>query len=147
MRRLDVSSEAELEIFEAALRYERERPGVGLRFEADVSGVFVRVLENPFQFPEIDEGTRRALVRHFPYGFRTASFFPWKTTSSPCLRCFTCIGIQTRGNEGAGAQGEERACDWLIAPCLPALLSHSPRSAARPCAAGWPPTPSAASSG
>ena len=53
MRRLDVSSEAELEIFEAALRHERERPGVGLRFEADVNEVFVRVLENPFQFPEI----------------------------------------------------------------------------------------------
>ena len=68
MRRLDVSSEAELEIFEAALRYERERPGVGLRFEADVNAVFVRALESPFQFPEIDEGARRALVRHFPYG-------------------------------------------------------------------------------
>ena len=41
MWRLDVSSEAELEIFEAALRYERERPGVGVRFAADVNGVFV----------------------------------------------------------------------------------------------------------
>jgi hypothetical protein len=29
MWRLDVSSEAELEIFEAALRYEREREGLG----------------------------------------------------------------------------------------------------------------------
>jgi hypothetical protein len=68
MRRVDVSSEAELEIFEAALRYERERAGVGLRFEAEVNGVLVRVLENPFQFPAIDEGVRRAFVKHFPYG-------------------------------------------------------------------------------
>ena len=44
MRRLDVSSEAELEFFEAALRYERERAGVGLRFDAEVNAVFGRVL-------------------------------------------------------------------------------------------------------
>jgi hypothetical protein len=40
MWRLDVSTEAELEIFEAALRYEREREGLGLRFEAQVNTVF-----------------------------------------------------------------------------------------------------------
>jgi len=56
MWRLDVSSEAELEVFAAALRYERERPGLGFRFEADVNGLFARLLENPFQFPEIEEG-------------------------------------------------------------------------------------------
>ena len=67
MRRLDVSSEAELEVFEAALRYERERPGLGFRFEADVNGLFARLLENPLQFPEVEQGARRALVRHFPY--------------------------------------------------------------------------------
>jgi len=68
MWRLDVSSEAELEIFEAALRYERERAGLGFRFEAQVNTVFARVLENPFQFPAIEEGARRALLRDFPYG-------------------------------------------------------------------------------
>lgn len=68
MRRLEISSEAELEVFEAALRYERERPGLGFRFEADVNSLFARLLENPFQFPEIEEGARRALVRQFPYG-------------------------------------------------------------------------------
>ena len=68
MRQLDVSSEAELEVFAAALRYERERSGLGFRFEADVNGLFARLLENPFQFPEIEKGARRALVRHFPYG-------------------------------------------------------------------------------
>jgi hypothetical protein len=68
MWRLDVSSEAELEIFEAALRYEREREGFGFRFEAQVNTVFARLLENPFQFPVIGEDVRRALVRDFPYG-------------------------------------------------------------------------------
>ena len=68
MWRLDVSSEAELEIFEAALRYARERDGLGFRFEAQVTTAFARLLENPFQFPEIEEGARRALVRDFPYG-------------------------------------------------------------------------------
>lgn len=55
MWRLDVSSEAELEIFEAALRYEREREGLGFRFEAQVSTAFARLLENPFQFPIIEK--------------------------------------------------------------------------------------------
>lgn len=68
MWRLDVSSDAELDIFGAALRYERERDGLGFRFEAQVNTVFARLLDNPFQFPEIEEGARRALVRDFPYG-------------------------------------------------------------------------------
>jgi hypothetical protein len=68
MWRLDVSSEAELEIFEAALRYEHEREGLGFRFEEQVTTVFSRLLENPFQFPIVEEDARRALVRDFPYG-------------------------------------------------------------------------------
>lgn len=68
MWRLDVSSEAELEIFAAALRYEREREGLGFRFEAQVNTLFARLRDNPFQFPVIEEDVRRALVRDFPYG-------------------------------------------------------------------------------
>jgi hypothetical protein len=67
MWRLDVSSEAELEIFEAAFRYERERIGLGVRFETQVNTVFARLVDNPFQFPIIEEGVRRAIVRAFPY--------------------------------------------------------------------------------
>ncbi len=68
MWRLHVSAEAEVEIFEAAVRYEREREGLGFPFEAQVNTVFARLLEHPFQFPVIEDGVRRALVRDFPYG-------------------------------------------------------------------------------
>ena len=74
MWRLDVSAQAEVEIFEAALRYEREKSGLGFRFEADLGRVFTRLAENPLQFPEIESEARRALLRRFPYGvfFTTA---------------------------------------------------------------------------
>jgi hypothetical protein len=51
--------EAELEIFEAALRYERERADLGFRFEAQVNISFARILESPFQSPEINEDSAR----------------------------------------------------------------------------------------
>ncbi len=42
MWRLDVSAEAELEIFEAALRYERERADLGFRFDVEVNLIVAR---------------------------------------------------------------------------------------------------------
>jgi plasmid stabilization system protein ParE len=68
MWRLDVSSEAELDIFEAALQYEHEREGLGFRFDSEVEAVFTRMTESPFQFPTIEHNVRRALLRGFPYG-------------------------------------------------------------------------------
>ena len=65
MWRLDVSAEAEVEIFEAALGYEREKSGLGFRFEADLRRVFTRRAENPLQFFEIEMEARRALLRRF----------------------------------------------------------------------------------
>jgi hypothetical protein len=32
-----------------------------------LDALYERIAENPSQFPEIDEGTRRALLRRFPY--------------------------------------------------------------------------------
>lgn len=68
MRRLEIRQEAEVEIFDAALRYERERRDLGFRFESEVDVAIRRALESPLQFPEIEPGIRRALVRIFPYG-------------------------------------------------------------------------------
>ena len=61
-----VSYEAEVEIFEAALRYERERRASASALRSQVNTVFARLLENPFQFPVIEADVRRALVRDFP---------------------------------------------------------------------------------
>ena len=58
MWRLDVSSEAELEIFEAAFRFERERAGLGFRFEAQVNTVFARLRENRFSFRPLRKARR-----------------------------------------------------------------------------------------
>jgi plasmid stabilization system protein ParE len=68
MMRLEVREEAELDILEASVHYERERRGLGLRFEGELNQTMCRVQENPRQFPEIEDGVRRALVRTFPYG-------------------------------------------------------------------------------
>ncbi|WP_437739143.1 hypothetical protein WMF39_25725 [Sorangium sp. So ce1504] len=68
MRRLEIRQEAEVEVFDAALRYERERRDLGFRFESEVDVTIRRAMENPLQFPEIEPGIRRALVRIFPYG-------------------------------------------------------------------------------
>jgi toxin ParE1/3/4 len=47
---------------------EREKSGLGFRFETDLGRVFSRLAENPLQFPEIEMEARRALLRRFPYG-------------------------------------------------------------------------------
>jgi hypothetical protein len=105
MWRLDVSSEAEVEIFEAALRYERERIGLGVRFETQVNTVFARLVDNPFQFPVIEEGVRRAIVRVFPY----AVYSHWKPISLRCSPYFTCIDTRTPGSESARTASKRRA--------------------------------------
>ena len=68
MKRLEVRQEAQDDILEAALQYERERPGLGFRFESELNYTLERVQEGPLHFSEIDRGVRRALVRIFPYG-------------------------------------------------------------------------------
>lgn len=96
MRRLEVSAEAELEIFEAALRYEHERRGLGFRFEAQVPAVFARLLENPFQFPAVEEDIRGASwFATFPTGCSSRR----KRTSSRCSQSCTSIVIWTPGND------------------------------------------------
>lgn len=51
----------------AAEWYERERAGLGRRFLAEVKRVSRRIGSAPFQFPIVDGGVRRALLRTFPY--------------------------------------------------------------------------------
>ena len=67
-KRLIVRAEARLDIEEAALWYEAERPGLSGAFLDDVDYLFERIVSAPQQFPQIDEGVRRGLMRRFPYG-------------------------------------------------------------------------------
>ena len=47
--------------------YERERPGLGQAFLAEVERVLQRVVSNPEAFPEVLEGVRKAVIKRFPY--------------------------------------------------------------------------------
>ena len=44
MMRLELRAEAEVELFEAALRYERERSGLGTRFKGQIHELFLRIM-------------------------------------------------------------------------------------------------------
>lgn len=74
MRKLTFRQEARAEFLAAIAWYEAERPGLGGRLNAEVERLLARVLESPQQFPEIDPGVRRGLVRSFPYGIFFAAF-------------------------------------------------------------------------
>ena len=45
-----------------------QEPGLGRQFLAEVRLVFQRIRSNPAAYPTSYRGTRRALIRRFPYG-------------------------------------------------------------------------------
>lgn len=47
--------------------YERERPGLGQAFLAEVERVLQCVVSSPDTFPEVLEGIRKAVIKRFPY--------------------------------------------------------------------------------
>jgi len=47
--------------------YEDQRAGLGIRFLDELDHVLARARLNPFQFPEVEPGVRRGLLRKFPY--------------------------------------------------------------------------------
>lgn len=64
---LVIDSEARSEIRHAADYYDRQRPGLGTRFEADLLRTRNRILDNPLQFAEEEDGFRYALLDVFPF--------------------------------------------------------------------------------
>jgi toxin ParE1/3/4 len=58
---------AEEEFREAALYYEKEAPGVGLRFIAEVRRGLTFIIENPHAAVDVGNGIRRKVLNHFPY--------------------------------------------------------------------------------
>ena len=67
MRSLLLRPQAQLDVADAAVWYENQRTGLGIRFLDALDHVLSRALLNPFQFPEIDSGVRRGLLQRFPY--------------------------------------------------------------------------------
>lgn len=66
-RNLVVRPEAHKDIKDATRWYERERPGLGRQFVSELDRLFGRILENPGQFPKVDQEIHRALLHQFPY--------------------------------------------------------------------------------
>jgi len=59
--------EADEEFREAVRYYEKEAPGVGLRFVAEVRRGVTFIIENPYAAASVGSGIRRKVLNHFPY--------------------------------------------------------------------------------
>lgn len=62
--RLIIQPQSELDIQAAAVWYEDQRPGLGEKFLDELDHVFHRIVENPRQFPCLEQTVHRALLRH-----------------------------------------------------------------------------------
>lgn len=66
-RRTFVRPEAQSDIREAAIWYERHEAGLGFRFVGEVRASLQRIADNPLRFPIVGGDVRRALLHKFPY--------------------------------------------------------------------------------
>lgn len=58
---------AELDLVAIEDWYDGQRQGLGGEFREAVDDVIARIADNPLAYPERYRGTRRALLRRFPY--------------------------------------------------------------------------------
>jgi plasmid stabilization system protein ParE len=65
--RVIVRDEAEADIAEAAIWYERQSAGLGAEFVTAVDKCFAVIAQHPEAFPVIYRGARLGLLRKFPY--------------------------------------------------------------------------------
>ena len=63
----NVRVEAQSDIEEVAVWYEQRAAGLGDSFLTELDDLFSRIVAMPRQFPEIEEGFHRSLLRRFPY--------------------------------------------------------------------------------
>jgi plasmid stabilization system protein ParE len=63
-----IRPEAEADLAQAKLWYERRREGLGADFLLCVDEALQRVCRNPQIYPLVHKDVRRAFVRRFPYG-------------------------------------------------------------------------------
>lgn len=64
---VSLTREAAEDVMLAALAYDAEREGLGAKFEMEVGRVLERIEQLPFQFPAVEQGVHRALLKTFPY--------------------------------------------------------------------------------
>ena len=65
---LYIRPEAEVDIEEAALWYEKQSKGLGHEFLDEVEKAYKTILENPSLYPLVHRDTHRALIHRFPFG-------------------------------------------------------------------------------
>src|SRR5438105_1978874 len=65
--KLVVAPEAEFDVVEAYVWYERRRAGLGEEFLSSVDAGIERIRRQPLIYPRVHEEYRRALIRRFPY--------------------------------------------------------------------------------
>jgi plasmid stabilization system protein ParE len=64
-RRIIFYAEARHEFENAVIWYNRQQPGLGDRFEAEVHAAFLRILENPEKFRAVSQNIRQTRVETF----------------------------------------------------------------------------------
>lgn len=72
MKPISLSSEAVLELTEAAIWYETRQPGLAIRFLQEIDQAQLAIQSRPQSFPQlaimaVDLQVRRALLPRFPY--------------------------------------------------------------------------------
>jgi plasmid stabilization system protein ParE len=65
--KLVIAPEAELDIAEAYVWYERRRIGLGEEFLSSVDACMEGIRRQPEMYPVVHETYRRSLIRRFPY--------------------------------------------------------------------------------
>ena len=61
-------SVAEQEFAEAFSYYNKEKPGLGFEFVAEVDAAIERIVAFPEAWPRLSERSRRTRLRRFPFG-------------------------------------------------------------------------------
>ena len=65
--RLEFHPEAELELIEAAVHYDKQVPGLGERFESEIRYVTDLLLDQPETGPPADPDLRKFILTRFPF--------------------------------------------------------------------------------
>ena len=65
--KVQVRREAELDVAEAQVWYDKQHAGLGADFHSEVSLVFTALTEAPLIYPALYREVRRAMVHRFPY--------------------------------------------------------------------------------